>query len=71
LQKQVDEIYRLQTSIRDFEQRGIDRKLVTVQQSLQDLETIKDTNLKSIQDMNTQIGDMNSELAKQQVIYIS
>ncbi|GFG30387.1 hypothetical protein Cfor_05842, partial [Coptotermes formosanus] len=67
LQKQVDEIYRLQTSIRDFEQRGIDRKLVTVQQSLQDLETIKDTNLKSIQDMNTQIGDMNSELAKQQM----
>jgi len=41
-----------------------------VQQSLQDLETIKDTNLKSIQDMNTQIGNMNSELAKQQVIYV-
>lgn len=66
-QKQVDEIHRLQKSIRDFEQRGIDRKLVAVQQSLQDRETIKDTNLKSIQDLNTQIGDINSELAKQQM----
>ena len=40
-----------------------------MQQSLQDLETIKDTNSKSIQDLNIQIGNMNSELAKQQVIY--
>jgi len=56
--------------VRDFEQQGIDTKLATVQQSLQDLETIKDTNLKSIQDLNTQIGNMNSELAKQQVIYV-
>ena len=60
----------MQNSVRDFEQQGIDRKLATVQQSLQDLETIKDTNLKSIQDLNTQIGNMNSELAKQQVIYV-
>jgi len=60
----------LQNSVRDFEQQGIDRKLATVEQSLQDLETIKDTNLKSIQDMKTQIGNMNSELAKQQVMYV-
>lgn len=66
-QKQVDEIHRLQNSVRDFEQQGVDRKLATVQQSLLDLETIKDTNLKSMQDFNTQIGNMNSELAKQQM----
>jgi flagellar biosynthesis/type III secretory pathway protein FliH len=60
----------LQNSVRDFEQQGIDKKLATVQQFLQDLETRKDTNMKSIQEFNTQIDNINSELAKQQVIYV-
>jgi hypothetical protein len=48
-------------------QRGIDRKLAAVEQSVRDLETIKDATLESIRDINTKIAGMNNELAKQQV----
>jgi outer membrane protein assembly factor BamE (lipoprotein component of BamABCDE complex) len=48
----------------------MDKKLADVQQSLRDLETVKDTVSKSTQDVKTEIADMKNELAKQQVMYI-
>ncbi|XP_033607955.1 DNA repair protein RAD50 [Cryptotermes secundus] len=67
-QKQIGEIHRHQNSIKDFEQRGIDKMLARVQQSLHDLETIKDTTSKSMQDIKTKIADMHNELANQQMV---
>ncbi|KAJ9585795.1 hypothetical protein L9F63_002432 [Diploptera punctata] len=66
-QKKVDEINRYQSNIREFEKKGVDKRLDDLQLSLQEVEQKKDSMTKSIQDIKVKIGDITNELSQQQV----